>query len=252
MLGLPARIAKGLCRSLGFELRRARAENDVALRRQSYLHRAGVDVVFDVGASTGRYGAALRACGYRGRILSFEPLPSAFAHLTRRARNDTGWDCFPFALGAVAGRLAIHVAGNSVSSSLLPMTAAHLAAAPESAVTGTEAVEIRRLDEVAAAHLSAGARPFLKIDVQGFERDVLAGCGELTPRLAGIEIEMSMVELYGGQILFREIVDWMDDRGFVPASFERGLTDAQNLRFLQLDGIFLRPETAGGAERWTS
>ncbi|NQV61913.1 MAG: FkbM family methyltransferase [Alphaproteobacteria bacterium] len=239
MTSILARNIKRYCAALGLDISRARPENMVAARRARYLLTSGITVVFDVGANIGSYGEMIRASGYSGKIISFEPLAVPFEELSRKTVCDTHWTGFRCALGSADGEATINIAGNSVSSSVLPMTDTHTRVAPESANIGTETIEIRRLDTVAADILGSKDMPFIKIDVQGFEKDVLEGCGDLMNRIAGIEIELSMVELYEGQLLFREIVDYLDDRGFCPVSFERGLTDPISLQVLQMDGIFL-------------
>ncbi|MCA1694626.1 MAG: FkbM family methyltransferase, partial [Actinobacteria bacterium] len=79
----------------------------------------GINVVFDVGANQGQYGQTLRALGFQGAIISFEPLGRAFRHLEAATEGDASWIAVNAALGEESGSRSLMVAGNSQSSSLL-------------------------------------------------------------------------------------------------------------------------------------
>jgi len=214
-----------------------------ASRRQQLLARAGVDVVLDVGAAAGAYAGTLRAFGYRGRIVSFEPVAETFAALRARSAGDPLWDARNCALGDAAGTATISLAGDS--SSLLPMGEAHRRAAPDVLVTGEQAVTVERLDDIAGEVIGAGTAPFLKLDTQGFERQVLAGAAATLPSVVGLQLELSFVELYRGSMLVDEAVSWAYGNGFVLVGIERGFI-APTGQALQADGIFLRRERVPG------
>jgi FkbM family methyltransferase len=204
------------------------------------LRRLGVDLVVDVGANVGQYGQSLRDWGYRGGILSFEPMRDEYTALQRLARADGRWDCVHSAVGAEAGEQTIHVAANSISSSLLPMLERHVTTAPGSAYVGDQRVPVVRLDEAAAQAVSAARHPFLKVDTQGYEEAVLEGAGELLGRFVGVELEMSLQPLYDGQQLMPQMMERMGDLGLRLARLSPGLTDAATGETLQVDGIFVR------------
>lgn len=210
----------------------------LALARRRLLER--IDVVLDVGANEGQYAATIRAAGYRGRIVSFEPLARPFAELARRGAGDPAWECLQLALGAEDGGAQMNVARNSLSSSLLPMGEAHLAAAPESRYVGTERVEVARLDSLALDLLPPAVGVYLKIDVQGFERAVLEGARETLGRTAAIECELSLVPLYEEGPLFPELVGGLESAGFDLVAVEPVFTDPGSGKLLQLDGLFVR------------
>src|SRR5688572_4694911 len=129
----------------------------------------GVDLVLDVGANIGQFAIRTRRAGYEGRIVSFEPLESAFAELGEAAGSDPDWEIRRHALGSSEGEAEINVSRNSYSSSMLGINERHLASDPDSEYVATERIEVRRLDSI-WDEVSAGARqPFLKLDVQGFE-----------------------------------------------------------------------------------
>src|SRR5690242_19513073 len=93
-----------------------------------------INLVLDVGANTGQFGQNLRALGYTGHIVSFEPLSGAHRVLVKTASRDKKWSVpQKVAIGGHSGTVEIHVSANSVSSSVLAMLDAHVAAAPESA-----------------------------------------------------------------------------------------------------------------------
>lgn len=219
----------------GFEVRR-----HSAARRQSVLVRHGVDLVLDVGAADGGYGTSLRSFGYTGAIVSFEPQEAACARLRSTIAADPLWTARQLALGPEAGEVEINIASNSTSSSILPMLDAHVDAAPSVRYVGTETVAVSRLDDETRDLLTTHARPFLKIDTQGFEREVLAGGADTVAACVGLQLELSLVPLYDGGMLIDEAIAWAYAQGFVMVGLEQGYA-APTGELLQIDGVFVRP-----------
>jgi FkbM family methyltransferase len=208
------------------------------------LHQAGIDSVLDIGANVGQFGAQLRRAGFSGRIHSVEPLQNAFAQLQVSAAGDGRWTAQCAAVSAAPGTLRINVSGNSVSSSVLPMLDRHAEAAPQAQYVGAEDVVATTVDAIVAEHRLDPERTLLKIDVQGYEDEVLAGAAKSLDRFVGVRTEMSLVALYDGQLLMPEMVDLLTGHGLELWYLEPGFVDPQSRRLLQLDGLFLRPSGA--------
>jgi FkbM family methyltransferase len=207
----------------------------------SSLRKFGIDLVLDVGANQGQFAADIRRRGYGGKIVSFEPLSEAHGKLLTASAGDGQWEIFSrCALGDHDGEAEINIAGNSVSSSILPMLEAHKNAAPESAYQGKEVVSVKTLDVVADPYLKNARAPFLKIDTQGFEWQVLDGARATLPQIRGILLELSMVPLYEGQHLWQEMKARLEAEGFVFWAFETIFSDPLDGRTLQVDGVFFR------------
>jgi FkbM family methyltransferase len=214
---------------------------EAAIQLVSSLRRFEVDLVLDVGANTGQFASEIRHCGYAGRIVSFEPLSQAHGELLQSCAKDHLWEAYPrCALGDHNGEVEINIACNSESSSILPMLDSHRTAAPESAYEGKENVPIKTLDAVAPQYLKDVRAPFLKIDTQGFEWQVLDGARETLPHIKGILVELSLVPLYEGQHLWREVTDRLEAEGFALWAFKPVFSDQASGRTLQVDGIFYR------------
>ena len=218
----------------GFEIRR-----HPAVRRQNRLAARSVDLVLDVGAATGLYGRELRQFGYAGRIVSFEPMAASFATLSERASADARWEARNHALGDEPGEAVINVASNRASSSLLPMETAHTDAEPSVTYVGQETIRVERLDDVAGEVIGGNDTVFLKIDTQGFERNVLTGGARTLERVVGLQLELSFVPLYSGGMLVDEAISTAYDAGFQLEVIEQGWA-APSGQMLQADGIFFR------------
>lgn len=201
-----------------------------------------VNVVFDVGANWGQFGTALRRAGYKGRIVSFEPLSEPFAHLKKKSAADALWECQQLALGDTEKKIAINIAGNAgASSSVLPMLKSHQEAFPPANYIGTEDVLMRRLDSVTAEVLNPTDVAFLKVDVQGFEKHVIeGGMSTINDRCAGMQLELSFLPLYDGDMLIQEALELVYSLGFRLTGLLPGFSDPRNGRMLQADGIFFR------------
>ena len=89
----------------------------------------------------------------------------------------------------------------------------------------------------------------LKIDVQGFEKNVLDGAKETLPYVSVIQVEMSLVPLYENQMLFFEMIHYLDDKGFTLFSLENGFSNPRTGRLLQTDGIFVKKAFANTSPR---
>ena len=238
------KIIKKLSRSLGIDLKRYNIQTSEAAKMQRLLAYHNIDLVFDVGANIGQYAKLLRELGYSGRIVSFEPLSSAYSQLKAVSEKDPLWEIAPqTAIGNQEGEIIINIAGNSQSSSALPMLDAHLESAPESAYSGSETVKLSRLDTLAKDYIKSETKSiFLKIDVQGLEKQVLEGATAILPLVKGIKLELSLVPLYEGQVLFKEMIDIVEKLGYELYGIEPGFTAEKTGRMLQMDGIFFKPD----------
>lgn len=120
------------------------------------------------------------------------------------------------------------------------MLETHRSAAPYSAYQGKELVTIQTLDAVAGRYLKDARAAFLKIDTQGFEWQVLDGARDTLPHIKGILVELSLVPLYEGQHLWREVIDRLEAEGFTLWAFKPVFSDQASGQTLQVDGVFYR------------
>jgi FkbM family methyltransferase len=225
---------------LGYELVGYNPITSIDRRRALLLEAHDITMVVDVGANKGQYGRAIRRAGYTGSLISFEPLPDAFVKLCSRAKADARWTCERMALGEEDGQTEIHVSENSASSSLLPILPSHVNAEPQSAYIASVSVPLRRLDSIAPKFLRPIDHVWMKLDVQGYELPVLRGSPNTLLQTKVIESELSLVPLYDNQVLYREMIDYLDSLGFTLVGLERGFTDTRTGHVLQVDGIFAR------------
>ena len=209
------------------------------------LHR--ITLVIDVGANEGQYASRLRRLGYARRIVSFEPGAEAHRALAARARSDTRWKIAPpLALGGESGRAQLKTGNRSDMNSLLQARAETMEAFPKLAIDSEETVEVRRLDSVLDELVGPAPdeRMFLKIDTQGYEAAVLAGTESVVGRIAGLQIEMSLVPLYEGESDYLELLRWVEAHGFEPHLILGGFFSRALGRQLQVDGVFFRANAA--------
>ncbi len=229
---------KRLTRKFGIELARYNlySSRDIQLQRLFLYNR--IETVIDIGANIGQYAMELRANGFKGRIISFEPILEAYTVLKKNSQKDPEW-IVPerMAIGNKDSEIEMNFSANSVSSSILPIKESHVKAAPESVYVRKEIVSIRRLDSV-AERLDLKSNIYLKVDVQGYELDVLKGASTLLKKTKGLQLELSLVELYEGQILMGDMLRYVESLGFKLSALFPVFIDESSSRLLQVDGVF--------------
>ena len=229
----------------GWHVARHTPRNDPALRRALILDWLGVDLLFDVGGNVGQYGSELRESGYSGRIVSFEPQSGPYSKLSEAAAGDDRWTVLNLGLGSGPGTAEINISPQSGASSLLPMGRRHLEMHPETSYVGTEEIRVDTLDAQAQPHLEAASVVGLKLDVQGFEGEVLAGGQEVLRRAVLVECEMLLEGLYEGQAKPDELISSFYDAGLSLAGTDIGYTDPERGTVAWIDTLFVRYPTDG-------
>lgn len=209
-------------------------------RRMKLLNHFGINKILDVGANKGQYAKLIRNLGFKGEIISFEPLSKAYAILKEEASKDDRWNTFNFALGNKLETATINVSENLFSSSILDMTLVHEESAPHSIYEGNEKIIIKTLDNLSADLIKERDNLFLKIDVQGFEKNVIDGAQNSLMKIKGIQLEMSLVELYKGEMLFFDMAELLKSKGYKLYSLENGFYNKTTGQLLQVDGIFFK------------
>ena len=241
MISLLIKIIKKAFKWIGIEVHRYNPNSSSEGRLVASLQKFEIDLVLDVGANCGQFASGIRRSGYAGKIVSFEPLSGAHAKLTKVRARDPLWEVYRrCAIGDQEGVVTINVAGNSVSSSCLQMLESHLSAAPNSEYVGQESVSLFHLDSITPEYFSDYKNPFLKIDTQGFEWNVLDGALNSLPYVKGVLLEMSLIPLYDRQHLWEDFLARMKMEGFTLWALQPGFTDPLHGRTLQVDGIFYR------------
>jgi FkbM family methyltransferase len=160
------------------------------------IRRLKINVFLDVGANRGFFSKHLRMVGYRGMLISFEPVPDDIEHIHRLAAGDKKWIVCNYALGSKTEIKQFHINdcnSESVLSSFLPLK-------ESIGQSRSASVQIRRLDEVFPKLLGdlVSPRIFLKMDTQGFDNQVISGAGTLLNKVMGVQSELSVVPLYEG------------------------------------------------------
>ena len=129
-----------------------------------------------------------------------------------------------------------------MSSSALSMLKSHSSASPHSAYVGSENVPVVKLDNIIDEILDENINLFIKIDTQGYEKKVFDGAKNVLHKASGIICELSLVPLYEGQHLWRDVIEHLESNGFILWGIQKGFTNPNTGQSLQMDGIFLRKE----------
>ena len=210
------------------------------LGRAELIAERAIDAVVDVGANEGLFARRLRDEGFTGRIVSFEPLSSAFVLLALASAPDPKWECLRLALGATTGEATLNVAGNLASSSFLPMDRELTEAEPRLAYVGMEECSLSTLDILAPDLFQPEERLYLKLDVQGFELEVLRGAEATLEHVVVLDVELSQTQLYEGAPLMDEVVAYLAERDYVLLGTEPAYVHPRTGETVQLNGLFVR------------
>lgn len=193
--------------------------------------------IIDVGANKGQFAIAAHREFKDADIYSYEPVPNTFKKLEYNTKNIDKINVFNFGLGDSNSEIDFYENEYSHASSALPVSDIQVKVAPQTKKTRTIKVPIKRLDDVFEKINTNDGLILLKIDVQGFEKEVLLGGGQFLNRVDYLLFETSFERLYDGEPLFDEMNDFVKKQGFKLIR-PVGFWQTKDLQILQMDMLY--------------
>lgn len=205
---------------------------------QKILNHFHINKVIDVGAYTGTYAQSLRRFGYKGKIISFEPVKKSYDILLENSSKDKNWIVYEkIALGSKKSKVKINISKKSDSSSILKIKKRHVKLEPSSKIISQEEVKLDKLDNILKNFNIKKDSCLLKIDTQGYEYEVLQGAKKNLKKFKLIQLELSLVELYSKQKKIEKIINFLKKNKFETWCIFPGFRDKKNGQLLQYDII---------------
>ena len=235
-------LVRRLSRSVGYDIvpLRDMSQCELAAHLGQLFAEFEIDCVLDVGANVGQYRDFLRdRVFYDGLIVSFEPVSRNLDVLRRRAAGDPRWVVEAYALAAEAGTRTINVTAQTEFSSFLAPDYTKLPRVESfNTVAATEAVTVRTLDEVLPPleERLRFRRPYLKLDTQGYDLEVLRGGLQSLPRICALQTEASVIGIYEGMPGYLDAIRFLGEHAFDVTGFFPVQRD-RRLRLIECDCV---------------
>lgn len=188
-------------------------------------------VIVDVGASDGKWSLECATVFPNAKYLLVEPLPANRSRLEMLCREHPNLRFWPCALGAANSNLTLHAHGDQSS-----FLASEYDKSPAASAC---IVPVRTLDELVAEAV-CGPPSLLKADVQGYERDVLAGAAKSIETIEVLLLELSFRRIYKGGALAHEVIANLGNRGFRIYDVCTYAQRARDGELAQADVVFVR------------
>jgi len=201
-----------------------------------------INRVLDIGANEGQFALSVLQHNFNLKIISFEPTRDAYSKLKKISKNYSNWLVYErVAIGSRHDTIIINVSGNSaLSYSILDMKYTHIESAHSSKYVSKEDVKLITLDSVFGDLVTARDEVLVKIDVQGYEDQVLIGAINSIKKVRAVKLECSLVSLYEGDKTYEFYFDWLKKLGFVLFDLEPVFAHPTTGRLLQFDATFIR------------
>jgi FkbM family methyltransferase len=193
-------------------------------------------VVYDVGANVGTWTLLAKAIFPQCNVHAFEPLANHVTKFREHTARVAGVHLHEVALGSVSGKQVMHVTSLSDASSLLEV-GLEMEQRFNVSEASQEQVAVERLDH----YIDKNKVPFpdlIKLDVQGYEMEVLRGGERCLDHARAVISEVSFVEFYPKQCFFEDLVTFFSNRGFRLHAF--GVGTSVGKQIAQTDVLFLR------------
>jgi FkbM family methyltransferase len=202
---------------------------------QRFMGGRSLGVLFDVGANVGQTLGHLLKYAPDAQIYSFEPADAAYATLAAKFGNRKNVHLQKMALGGRPGTMALQIRANSELNTLVPS---------DDPIGTTQTTEVSTVDEMVARH-GIGHLDLLKLDVQGWEMEVVRGANRLIAEhnLIFVLAEMTFRSDQNEMQQFTELHDHLEAQGFVLSGMYEPLRYGPRKEFILFANVlYLHPQ----------
>lgn len=240
-------VIKNIFEIFGLEINTIKGKQQLAykneIQRLRTVGRTPFASILDIGANTGQFAAHARVAFPMATIISFEPIEACFVELKRRFAGDENFHAYNCAIGRSNRQTTFYSNDYAPSSSMLQIADRHVTHYPKTAHTTATTIEEKMFEEV--VNLSSLSKPCLiKIDVQGYELEVIRNNANMLKLADAVIIETSFEKLYKSQPLFDEVYQFMLKLGFVYGGSYDQLYAPRTHQIIQADAIFYKTSDA--------
>lgn len=231
-----------IIKKFGYKAVKLNFMNDLEYSIKKILLDMEIDLVMDIGAYQGGFSMFILKNRLAKQVFAIEPNQNTYPTLDGICKK---YKNFNFCTGVAAsdkiGKTTLNISANGESSSLRNMSSIHLKAEPNSYTMDRQDIETKTLDAIIKdSYPYFDGNIFLKIDVQGFELNVLNGAASILDSTNAILIELSTEELYHGQSGDVSIRKYLEIRGYNLWGIWPVFVDQQSGKLLQYDALFIK------------
>lgn len=232
-----------------FKLSRVHPESKIVhayetwkFQRDYFVDLLNIDLAIDAGANLGQWAVEFRRLS-SAVIVSFEPDVRCKVALDNLSHLDSKWIVNYVALGHENKFEDLNlwdVEGGSTSLKDISQFG-EVFTSWSNEMTAKKKIEVKRLDSYLSELDMKSQNALLKIDVQGYEKEVLLGSSGVIEKFQLIEIELPLVEIYAGSSKAGELICHIEELGFdlVCLATERWASPGA----ADCDALFIKRET---------
>lgn len=175
-------------------------------------------IIIEAGAYDGRETLRMAKLWPHGIIASFEPVPELFEKLKANTTDTPNVRCYQIALSDSTGTATLHISekptkpGRASQANSLLKPDKRLELSPL-IFPRTIQVPTITIDDWAKQH-GIDHIDFLKLDVQGYELNIIKSSPHMLETVKAILTEVEFVHAYQGQYLYAEVKSWLESHGF--------------------------------------
>jgi FkbM family methyltransferase len=169
--------------------------------------------IIDVGANSGQFTKVAAHLYPQAQIHTFEPLPDLYPIIKKKFGSNPNIKTYNIALGNEDGTILFNKNKFGHTSSVLEISQDNIHFTRKDNELEQIRVQIMKLDSLALP-VDKTNLSLLKLDVQGYELEVLKGADETIKAIGYIIIEANLEELYSSQPSFNTMNNYLQDKGF--------------------------------------